>query len=139
MIGTEVAYLAGLIDGEGCVYIGRRARTGLYHSCLTITMTDKNVLEWVKDVTGVGSVLSKKMAKRFKPAWTWQVWSDEAAKLLIKLLPYLQVKQTHANNLIAFQGVMKQPPCGSKGLSSQQKRERHAHYERSKELNKRGS
>ena len=61
----DAIYLAGLFDGEGCVqfhrrYKGKKGKVGKRYNCLTCTldiaMTDKETIEHVKKITGLGSV-----------------------------------------------------------------------------------
>jgi len=43
---TELAYIAGIIDGEGCIYFPKPKRTSLRIS-LQISNTDKNLMDWL--------------------------------------------------------------------------------------------
>lgn len=57
---TDIAYLAGIIDGEGSITIGNYSsnkKTGDHHyqTILSITNTDYSLLEWIKNTFG-GSV-----------------------------------------------------------------------------------
>ncbi len=143
---TEAAYLAGLIDGEGCISI-TRTRTNAsakgckrgfsYRSSVVVAMTDHDVLEWCHRLTGVGNVCPKRTnVARHKPAWSWSVWSTEAWELCIAVLPYLKVKLPQAANLIEFQSKMRYP--GKFGLTDHEWNAREASYLMSKKLNKRG-
>lgn len=143
---ADAAYLAGLIDGEGSIAVSRTKTSAsakackrgfAYRSSVTITMTDLPVLEWVKRTAGVGNICVKKARSRnHKQAWSWTAWSNEAASLLDQILPYLRVKAGQAENLIEFQGAMRQP--GSKGLTDGEWASREAHYNKSQCLNQRG-
>ncbi len=62
MKDIDLAYIAGLVDGEGCIMITKENRlyTEAKHGYrfwlqVKITNTNKAVLEWVKDLFG-GSV-----------------------------------------------------------------------------------
>jgi hypothetical protein len=52
---TELAYLAGIIDGEGCFTLHREKNSHRFASQLQIGNTDLRLLEWVKTRFG-GSV-----------------------------------------------------------------------------------
>jgi len=143
----ERAYLAGLIDGEGCIAVSR-TRTGAsaksctrgfaYRSSVSITMTDLQLLKWCQRVTGAGRVCRKKVdTSKHRPAWTWAAWSQEAAGILTSIEPLLRLKRRQARNLIAFQSRMRLP--GSRGLTDVEWRRRERHYIRSKTLNQRGT
>ena len=143
---VDAAYLAGLIDGEGSIAVSR-TQTGAaakackrghaYRASVTVTMTDLDLLKWAKRATGVGQICPKKVnVIKHRPAWTWSVWSTQAAALLEQLLPYLRIKKGQAENLIAFQGAMRRP--GSKGLTDVEWAFREARYRQSQLFNRRG-
>ena len=74
---TDVAYIAGLFDGEGCVQVKKYTEKKKNHKSrknpkgkgyrttytnrisMEIAMTDESVIYWVHDVLGVGSVRVK--------------------------------------------------------------------------------
>lgn len=142
----DAAYLAGLIDGEGHVTVCRTdtsksakgcTRGLAYRSSITVAMTDLPVLEWAKELTGLGSICSKKVNEaKHKPAWTWGVWSGEARTLAGIILPYARIKRAQLENLIAFQSAMRQP--GRVGLTDEEWDARERAYLLSQQLNRRG-
>ena len=99
---SDAAYLAGLFDGEGSVYFKRmkqkkHQRPGKpIHNVtvirMEISMTDKYVLEWVWETTGVGSFGSKKVQKGYKPQWRWRAAHRDALKVCKWLWPYAKTK-----------------------------------------------
>ena len=68
---SDIAYIAGLFDGEGSIHIkrgienkkkhtgkpGRRISNSMRIS-MEITMTDESVLRWLHEVLGVGTLES---------------------------------------------------------------------------------
>jgi hypothetical protein len=89
MKDTEIAWLAGLIEGEGCF-------TGdAEHPKIFVQMTDLDVIERLRVVTGVGfySRCSTRAAHH-KPSWKWAVQSRERARELMALLfPHMGVRR----------------------------------------------
>ncbi|AFU86543.1 HNH endonuclease [Caulobacter phage CcrRogue] len=145
MVEVDRAYLAGLIDGEGCISVSRThsnasakgCRRGYaYRSSVSVAMTNKEVLLWASETTGFGKICPKKTKPHHRPAWTWTVWSKQAAELLKALQPYLRIKAEQAKALIEFQQAMRQP--GSKGLSDEEWENRERSYEAFRQMNKRG-
>ena len=72
MIGSEdIAYIAGLFDGEGSIHFKRGIEKKKKHKgdgyrlsnsmriSMEITMTDRSVLMWVHEVLGVGTLRKK--------------------------------------------------------------------------------
>ena len=68
MNDTDIAYIAGLFDGEGCVsykqYMqkrkGRKKAYPFWQIRLEIAMTEKSILVWLCEVLGVGTVGEKR-------------------------------------------------------------------------------
>ena len=92
----DAAYLAGFIDGEGSFIIYRRDTT------ITVRLlaynTDKPVLEWVKDVTGVGGVfLARQADERHDISYHWHVNGEGAVTVARQIRPYLRVKAPQAD------------------------------------------
>ena len=56
---SEAAYLAGLIDGEGSITLSRKYRGENRQLGVSISNTDRRLLEWVLKVIGVGRVTNK--------------------------------------------------------------------------------
>lgn len=100
---TELAYLAGLTDGEGCLTFSDNG-TGCIRPLYQIIMTDEAIVRWVGDILGV---YTRQFAKhralphhkdQFKVRLT-----GERAVIFLKLIhPYLRVKRPQAEVLIAW-------------------------------------
>lgn len=142
----QAAYLAGLVDGEGCVAVTRTntsasakgcKRGFSYRASIAIAIIDLEVLEWAIKITGVGKLCNVKCTSvKHRQAYKWTVWSNEAQELLKQLLPFLIVKKDQAKNLIEFQSKMRFP--GRFGLSDKEWLKREEHWKKSQILNKRG-
>jgi LAGLIDADG endonuclease len=140
----DAAYLAGLIDGEGCIFInkstvqrkncGKRGFT--YHSGIAVAMTSYEILHWAKRITGVGQIRTYKAKKRHKQAWRWSVWSNEATALLKNVIPFLKLKHSQAKNQIKFQSLTRW--TGSFGYTKKEQKQQDHLYKANKKLNKRG-
>ena len=64
----DIAYIAGLFDGEGSIYYARRPEKKKKHKgkgyrisnslrmSMEITMTDQSVIRWVHEILGCGTV-----------------------------------------------------------------------------------
>ena len=55
-------------------------------------MTDKYVLEWIREVLGIGTVRPKKVPKGMKPQWRWRCGFREALQFARLIWPHVQVK-----------------------------------------------
>jgi len=96
-----LAYAAGIIDGEGCIYGNIRLRkTGCVetHVMIQVTMCSGSVIKWLKDNFGGRTYtdIPRSGHAAYKRRYTWQITSKQVAPLLRALLPYLIEKQERA-------------------------------------------
>lgn len=88
---THAAYIAGLIDGEGTVTLTRKHRNENRQLCVSISSTEKPMLEFVKQSTGVGKITNKRTSKpNHSPSYTYAVYNRQALDLLREVLPWLK-------------------------------------------------
>jgi hypothetical protein len=112
MIETDKAYLAGIIDGEGCICFHKThkndvIRNSSYCPRVRITNTNKPLLDWVMVTVGLGNVRRMKMYPSNNiPGYEWYINGKRCAGLLIELLPYLKVKKLQADVVIRFSETM---------------------------------
>ena len=109
---NDAAYLAGLFDGEGSIYFKKtrqkkHQRPGKpIHNVMVIrmeiAMTDKSVLEWVWETTGVGAFGSKKVKEGYKPQWRWRAAHRAALKVSKELWPIAQTKLHKIEQIIDY-------------------------------------
>lgn len=107
---TDIAYLAGLVDGEGCIRIKRakayRNLTGranpAYHCSIHVRMVDEAAIKFLGDTLGGWYWREKAHATNGRPLFCWQATDREAEFILRCLLPYLRVKRAQAENALAL-------------------------------------
>jgi hypothetical protein len=89
----DVAYLAGLIDGEGTVsLIHERPGAKFRHPCVSIASTSIELLDWLG-----GNVRSKKTYQaHHKTSYHWDTTGQKAVKLLELVLPFMKEKKKKA-------------------------------------------
>ncbi len=103
----ELAYIAGLVDGEGCITIVTGHHKRLHPNwspeyALHISVANQFVpaLEYLKSATGLGSVHHDK-GKNF----TWLIGSQRAKEFLLSIRPHLKIKAKQADIAIKFQSL----------------------------------
>ena len=118
---TDIAYLAGIIDGEGCISMyqisnghGKSVMCGLW-----IANTDKNLMDWL--VENLGGSLNTRTSKKpqWKTSWVWAVYSQNMEDVLIRVLPYLKVKHTQAELALRARELMKRSGKNGKGYNQE--------------------
>lgn len=109
---AQLAYLAGIIDGEGCFYIGRSTRKNLkkfrticYQTRILVVNTDFILIEWLKSNFG-GMTYSRKVRDGWKTKYEWLIASDQAAIITNAVYPYLVIKKPHANVFLRFKNTV---------------------------------
>ncbi len=107
---TDLAYTAGIIDGEGCIHIRRqwdKRYKGCYKYTLTVSVasTDEWLPRWLQFAWGGCVVLNDRSIAnpKWKPAYQWQLASGKALVFLTAILPYLRLKKPQAEIGIGFQ------------------------------------
>lgn len=107
MDASIIAYLAGFVDGEGCIAIHRN-HNGSFFLTLSASQVNPYPLRLLA-YHFTGSVRIDKSTSRLgkKRLYTWKVMSDRASNALKALLPFLVVKKDEAGLGIEFQDTVK--------------------------------
>lgn len=108
----KLAYCAGIIDGEGSLYITKNTKTDnkpkRYFAGIKIAMNDRPALDLFKSIFGGKVVkgsrkLDKRVGKIYAPAWVLQYRGVSDIKaILYALKPYLVVKNKQAEVILEF-------------------------------------
>ena len=107
---AALAYLAGIVDGEGCLMIYRKPdKRGMLHFRVVVKVsnTSKRLIDWLTSQLGgtVSHSYSQESSKL--TVYHWNCEGPKAAMLLIELLPYLVIKSELALTLIEMQKAMR--------------------------------
>jgi intein/homing endonuclease len=104
---TELAYVAGFIDGEGCFRINTNGSIEL-----TIINTSKSSLDFVLKVLRFGRVAERKQRVN-KAQYQYRVYGPKCLEIVNRLLPYLIEKKPQAELIIEYKRNYK--PSRKKG------------------------
>lgn len=101
----KLAYLAGIIDGEGNIgiYKSTQNKNGSYMATLRIVSTDIKLINWLCvefDGYYVTQVYSKKY--NYSDRHTWELSGREQYKLLKRIKEYLIIKKEQAELNISY-------------------------------------
>lgn len=92
----ELAYIAGLVDGEGSVLI-EPSSDRTFRVELQIVNTDKRMIDFVKESLGIGRIHPTPIkGGRKKILWRWNLVNNHATLVMKLLLPYLVIKKEQA-------------------------------------------
>jgi hypothetical protein len=111
MISSEdIAYIAGLFDGEGSIHFKRGPEKKKKHKgkgyrvsnsmriSMEISMTDEMVIRWVHEILAVGTVIRRdikgktKSGGKFKTQWRWRCTFRDCYYVCRLLWPHAKVK-----------------------------------------------
>jgi LAGLIDADG endonuclease len=106
---NDLAYIAGLFDGEGSIFIGKskygpdvnktKNKSGFtFRVRCAVGMTDESIIHWLKAVTGIGRIYYKERpsTENSKPAWYWITNDRESIVFLRIIKDCLRVKKSLA-------------------------------------------
>ena len=126
MISSEdIAYIAGLFDGEGSIYYARRIEKKKKHKgkgyrtsmsqriSMEVTMTDESVIRWLHEVLKVGTVVKKprkglrKDGTKYLMQYKWRCTFRHAYYVCCLLFPYAHTKLEKIQKIINhYDGVI---------------------------------
>lgn len=130
------AWLAGFIDGEGCIQFGKQKR-GIFPRIL-IVHTNKEILEEIRNIY-TGDIQSKRTKEHWKTSHFYRLAWTKAIELLRDVYPYLKLKKQNADIIFEWEKVRTHRKCLTK-----ENREKYEAFcmelsEKMKMLNKKGS
>lgn len=103
---TDLAYAAGIIDGEGSILIsqmmpnGRDRKSPYIQARVTVAMSDPRVPQWLADTFGGKASTSHSPSKQNnKPVTVWRLNSNAAADFCALIRPYMRLKHRQADLL----------------------------------------
>lgn len=105
---SDLAYLAGLIDAEGCFRVchfqsKRDGRSRSYIPVLEIGNTKHVIFKWLMDRFGGNLVFRAPTSRNHNAMIIWSHRSKALYPILTKILPYLRAKKERCEKLIELQ------------------------------------
>jgi hypothetical protein len=142
---TQLAYLAGFLDGEGCLVIAKNESAGKSYTWYTGRCDIANTHPCIEEIfheLGIGSLTKRpRRHAHWSDTYIWSFGSLACRALLPRLLPYLRIKRKRAELLLEFFSIMKPKHHGSR-LPRAKMAERHSRqkalYEEMRRLNATG-
>lgn len=122
----DLAYLAGIFDGEGCIVIHDRTykhKDGRVAKHAYVEVSLGNTNEWICRQFlfsfGGNCYLRKKQAEMQQQIWAWQAAARIACEFLEVMLPHLRLKKAQAQIALNF-GKNKMKPRINKYLTDEE-------------------
>jgi hypothetical protein len=90
---NDLAYIAGFVDGEGCIRVNNNGSIEL-----TIVNTCYETLKFIQDL--LGGNLSQRKQRVNKTQYSYRIYGEQAFVAINNLLPYLKEKKPQAEILL---------------------------------------
>jgi len=114
---TEVAYIAGLIDGEGSINMTKTVdvrgdRKIRFRVRLTVAAaTSMDLISWLVSKLGACAYkVGTPQAENHRQGWAVKLSEAPAERLLQRAIPYLVIKKRHAELFLRYRAI--QAACG---------------------------
>jgi hypothetical protein len=108
-----VAYVAGLVDADGTVTLARKHHNENRHPAISISNTDRELLESVLQAIGADKITSKRTSnKHHAPSFTYAVYNRQALRLLERIQPFLRTYKRKRAELILQDYLLLTPRNG---------------------------
>lgn len=138
----KLCYFAGLLDGEGCIRIGKVKSANKkypydYRAYIQIGMVDNDVMKWIKENIGGNYYWVKNKSIKSKISWAWFMNPIEGAIILEKIKEYLIIKKKQAILFIEYAKTMHKAK-GPKGMPKEIYDKRELLFQEMRILNKKG-
>lgn len=104
----EKAYIAGLIDGEGCITIAKhksgqpKGKMWYYQPIITLANTDKTMINYITERYECNIVKQQRRKENYKQMYWISFTGDRLKIFLNDILPYLVCKRTQARIVLNF-------------------------------------
>jgi len=109
-MSATLAYIAGLIDGEGYISASKNSRTkGSYTIVLSISMCRREGVDLCARAFGGKAREKKRKTITGRSVYIWTIHSKTAEKALTKLLPFLRVRNRVAKLVLRMQKLIHEP------------------------------
>ena len=110
MRDTDIAYIAGLFDGEGSIDFKRRKEkrgkytTNAMQITMRIEMTDESILKWIHATLKLGTVRkrnrSPSVKKHWKDRWVYTLRFRQSYQVCCLIWPYAHIKLDKIQQII---------------------------------------
>jgi hypothetical protein len=98
---TDLAYMAGIIDGEGTISARRRKNqqgARYVDFMLSVANTDERLIRWIHErFSGSIDFRQQRQSDIHKPLWRWTTSATNGELVIVAVRPYLVIKQAQAD------------------------------------------
>ena len=149
---THWAYIAGIMDADGCFLISKHKRktpenrkwvvlferTPTYIPSVKISMIEKEAIDFITNEVGFGKYNlngARKGRPNSKPIYNWYMRGKHVIPFLENVIPFLKVKKERAQFILQFARNFKNTKDGYHGVPDDELDYRETSYIHMRELN----
>jgi hypothetical protein len=139
---VETAYLAGVVDGEGCIGFHlcsnkfNRRINPIFAPEVTVVNSNRELLEWLQARFGGRLNTRKREKEHHKQTWCWRVGNRQAYEVCRLIAPLLICKRVQAEAIVEFYEKAPPRPMGRGAETTPEEVQRRISlYERCRGLN----
>jgi hypothetical protein len=115
----HLAYVAGLIDGEGCLRIHRQSKktTSTFTAIVQMNMSNKarHIGEQMAATFGGALYEVKSTNPKWSDQWQWRISGDVASNFVKQIHPFLMLKQKQASLILRLHALKESQPIQKNG------------------------
>jgi len=100
---NRLAYIAGLVDGEGYIGIKKdqvkgRGVNPVFYERISVASNNKDIIDFISDFFAVGKIYLHKHSKLSKKCyWSWEASNLKAVEVIKKIYRFLRIKKPEAD------------------------------------------
>lgn len=88
---TDLAWVAGLIDGDGCITMNKQTNGSYRKPMVVVDNCDEEILDSLVEIAGGSLVTKKKYQDHHRQAYSWRLYgADNVIGFLREILPYMR-------------------------------------------------
>lgn len=109
---AALAYLAGIIDGEGTICFQEKPNA-TRHYRVAVIMTSEETIRWIGQWGGtVAALPPRPRMPHLKPQWVWRITGHSNVRVVLTaVMPYLITKKQTAAEALAY--IATRPGAGA--------------------------
>lgn len=104
---NRIAYIAGLLDGDGFIFISACKPHGfspVHYLRIGVSICNQSIIIWLRsNLGGLAQIEKKHSGWGDKPRSQWTIGRNRAENILKQILPYLRIKKPQAELALQFQ------------------------------------
>lgn len=130
-----LGYMAGIIDGEGCLMIKRNKGIGQYHAMVMVGMVEKQAIKLLQETFG-GNIREERVPNK-RSIYRWTLGKrEEVARFMEIMEPWLFIKQPQLQLVKAWLAVkLRERADTGRKLTEEELQHREQFYLKMKKLN----